>query len=90
MSENMEMTLPSGHKIKGNVNSLGQLSAKFQVWAKNTFGITDSESFCMIMTKEKQQNSEHYKNWFTPQEFDNHLKNGLSKIDWTKLPKEFS
>ncbi len=89
----IELRLDVGHTIMGYVSNpefTGQLSAMFQVWARNHFGITDSESFCMVISKQHQQESIHYKNWFTSEEFDAHRASGLAKIDWSKLPDTFA
>ena len=77
-----------GYTIKGIGYSIVQVTARFQIWCRQ-FGIDDSESFCLIISKDQQQQSEHYAKWFTPEEFDANRASALEKIDWSKLPESF-
>jgi len=82
MKQQLSKTLPCGITVSGEVYALAQLSAKFQIKARD-YGLTDSESLAVWIDGEKDKVKIYYNGRID--DYHRDLENGKTKLQ--KAPK---
>ncbi len=82
--EQMSKSLRCGITVSGNVYAIAQLSAKFQIKARD-YGLTDSESLAVWIDGDKDKVKIYYNGRID--DYHNDLKNSNAKL--LKAPKNW-
>ncbi len=82
MESQQSKTLKSGQVVTGNVRSIAQLSAKFQIWARQ-YGTTDAESLACWIADDDDKNTLYFSG---VAEADELAQLGFEKIKGIEIP----